>query len=81
MLPSQVHPPSLVAQAAGFPDRDNYAVFLGPDPLDLPEFREMALSLWGHLEDELQSVREVTNCLNVHWHHSAMLASCKSFGS
>ncbi len=55
----QVHPPDIIAQAADFPNRDNYAVFKGPDPLDLPEFEEMAKSLWGHLEDELASLQEV----------------------
>ena len=59
-------PPDLVAQAADFPDRDSYVVFPGLDPLQLPEFCSMALSLWPLLEQTLAELEEVGPALRQH---------------
>ena len=59
MFPAQVHHPDLVAQAAGFLDRDNYVNELGIDPDHNEKFRAMADTLWSWLPSQVEQLREV----------------------
>ena len=58
-MTTQVHHPDLIAQAAGYIDRDNYVNPLGLDPDDTTRFREMSDSLFSWLPSQVEQLREV----------------------
>ena len=59
MLHMQIPAPDVVAQAAGHLSRNAYYSYMTLDPLERPEFREMALMLFPHLEEQLAELKEV----------------------
>ena len=58
----QIAPPDVVSQAAGHLLRNAYMTL---DPLERPEFKEMALMLFPHLDEQLEQLKEVhlPNCI------------------
>ena len=57
MLFMQIAPPDVVAQAAGHLSRNAYYSYMTLDPLERPEFREMALILFHTWKNSLHSSR------------------------
>lgn len=59
----QVHPPDLVAQAAGHLERDNYVSDLGLNPEYKEEFKEMVSLLWTTLQSQVEQIRQVCQAI------------------
>ena len=55
-----VHHPDLVAQAAGYLDREDYAPNLGLDPDEIDEFKDMSNLLWAWLPSQVEQLRQVS---------------------
>ena len=54
----QVHEGDLIAQSAGFLDRNDYSPRLGLAPDELAEFKEMSLQLSPDLEEKLSQLQQ-----------------------
>ena len=81
-----MHPPDLVAQAAGHLDRDNYVSDLGLNPEYMEEFKEMVNLLWTTLKSQIEQIKQVGQtisrryicncCSNENWIAKHMLCFC-----
>lgn len=54
-----MHPPDLVAQAAGHLDRDNCVSNLGLNPEHMEEFKDMVSLLWTTLKSQVEQIKQV----------------------